>query len=189
MSKRFTPEYRSTVLQLLDSNRGNIPLTAKQAGIAERTLYAWKRERLLLQQPQIQQQNNFLPLLLQQAQLQQTAAATDNDESEAESEAEDPFDTLRNRLMQNLLTITESLELNIESRSLGVRVNAIKTLLNSLMELSSQVYDDSRPHTIQIEYVDVDGKTYDAPPWTREDDYKELEPLEDEDDDDGSPWK
>jgi len=42
MALRYPPNQKAAVLALLDRNRGNVPLTAQQTGIAVRTLYNWQ---------------------------------------------------------------------------------------------------------------------------------------------------
>ncbi len=144
MTKRFTPEYHSTILQILDNNRGNIIRTSLQTGVSERTLYSWQRKRALSQQqPQNLQQSLSLP---------------------PPQNSEDEFALLRQRLMRNILAIADSLELNIESGSLTARVKAIRTLLDSLMDLESQFETESSTPIFRIEYVDEHGRVHNSPP-------------------------
>jgi hypothetical protein len=51
MSNRYTPDHKTAAMVLLERNRGNIQMTAQQAGVPERTLQAWQGEiRPYLQQ-------------------------------------------------------------------------------------------------------------------------------------------
>jgi transposase-like protein len=43
MPRKYSPEEKTAALELLERNGGNIPLTAVQTGIADRTLYRWRQ--------------------------------------------------------------------------------------------------------------------------------------------------
>lgn len=47
MTRQYSLEQKAAALTLLNQNKGNIPLTALQARIPERTLRAWRRESRL----------------------------------------------------------------------------------------------------------------------------------------------
>jgi transposase-like protein len=161
MSKRFTPEFRTTILQLLDSNRGNITLTSLQTGISERTLYDWRRRREL-QQQQIQPHTLLQSLPVLQQQQNET----------------DELNILRDSMMQTAIAIADSLKVNIDSRSLNVRVNALTSLLDRIMKLDSECPTEGGTQTIQIEYVDAEGRIYAAPPWVTDNEQKSPSHIE-----------
>ncbi len=155
MSHRFTPDHKTTILALLQANRGNITLTAEQAGITERTLYRWKRQQELTQPPQSERQT--FPLTL--------------DASESQEEAENEL--LRRLLRQAALQLASELTDNVHAPDLLRRVNALNGLLDRLGLMEQGDPNAAQTRTLQIEYVDAVGKVYAAPPWATSDDNDE----------------
>jgi transposase-like protein len=45
MSNRYTADHKTAAMVLLERNRGNIRMTAQQAGVPERTLREWRNEQ------------------------------------------------------------------------------------------------------------------------------------------------
>lgn len=164
MPRRFTPDHKATILALLEANHGNIPITAEQVNITERTLYRWKREHQLTHPPQLERQS---PLLTQYA-------------SESQEDAENEL--LRRYLRQAALQIASQLPVSIQSPDLTRLVSALNGVLNRLDLMEEENPQEEHTQTIQIEYVDAEGKVYPAPSWTEGSGEEEpyLQPFHDD---------
>ncbi|MFN8375557.1 MAG: transposase [Anaerolineae bacterium] len=139
MSRRFTPDHKATVLALLAANKGDIPRTAQQVGITERTLYRWKRQHLT-QSPQ--------------AECQPPALSLQADESQEELENA----LLRRYLRQAALQIASQLSDNIQSPDLQRRVSALDSLLNRLGLMGEDTHAHEHTQTVEVHYLNTEGQ-------------------------------
>ncbi len=147
MSRRYTPKQKADALQHLDDNYGNVPLTALQTSIPERTLRDWKRLRKLETLKQLPPKKV--------AQRQQQKEYEEEDTTAA-------YTRIRAHLMQHINTLLDTLTDDPDTANL--RAIALTRLLDRTIKLEAFVQNET-DHAIRIEYQYPDGSIHTAPPW------------------------
>jgi transposase-like protein len=128
MSRRYTDEEKAEALEKLDANVGNITLTAIQTGIPVRTLHHWKRQQRiqLLMHPSSENEDVELEVDSDlEALLQQKFVAQQQQES--------PYSHIRQRLLEHIFDLTETLMDDPDTAHL--RVSALSRLLDRALKL------------------------------------------------------
>lgn len=82
--------------------------------------------------------------------------------------------TLREELLGKSLDLISHMNQAIQEAPIHQRAAALNHMIDKILKLTEvleEQTDDETPkiQTIQIEYVDAEGKTYEAPPWTKDD--------------------
>jgi transposase-like protein len=134
MSRHISPAHKVAVMALLDANGADVPQTALQTGIAERTLYRWKRQYTLSLLPQEGRQSLALPM-----------PASDGQEDEK-------VEFIRSNLWQAALEIAAQLPDSVYSPELLRRVSALNGLLERLTVIRKEV-EGTKPKVIEIRRV------------------------------------
>lgn len=154
MPRKYTDQQKIDALQHLADNYGNVTLTAIQTGIPERTLRDWKRRRKF-------ETLKDLPPIKETRRRQQTAANDDPDQN-TENESEGEYTRIRQRLMQHIDTLLETLTDDPDTAHL--RIIALTRLLDRVIKLESLTRTESNA-PIRIEYKYPDGTLHNVPPW------------------------
>lgn len=77
---------------------------------------------------------------------------------------------MRQRLVDNVLRLADSLEAKIDDAPLNQHASALAQLVDRLIKLADKL-PQSNPDddVIRIEFVDADGSVHQTPPWSRDD--------------------
>ncbi len=138
-SRRYTPAEKVSALEQLQTNGGNVTITALQTGISERTLYHWRRQDWL---QQILQRQSPPPLL-------QQPPAFDDDL--------DALRFLRTQIMDELVSLAMTLKDGANLTTPYQRVALLSQLLDRLIKLDAHLKPYTPvEHTVRIEYADPD---------------------------------
>jgi transposase-like protein len=114
---RYTPEEKANALVHLQANGGDVPYTAQQLGIPERTLFTWRRQWYA----ENQQQQSPLPLL-----------------PVSRPDFEDDLEVmvyLRKQIMTELLDMADSLRERTTFTTPTQRIHLLSQLLDRLIKL------------------------------------------------------
>lgn len=148
MSRRYTPDEKSTILVKLRANHGDIALTHQQTGVLERTLREWKRDQLPPPNSVVRQQEAPLdPPDMVPSGGKSTAPACTNDL--------EAMQFMRSRIMQELLNLTTSFNDDFGGATPYHRVQMLSRLLERLMKLDNHLKPYIRAEQI-IRVVRVD---------------------------------
>jgi arsenate reductase-like glutaredoxin family protein len=193
MPRRYTPDEKKHILQLLQANAGDVALTSAQTGVPGRTIYRWQNDMPKLPLP-------LSPFVTNSPQTTPAVGtpfwASDDDsstkslpmdatngspsgregttESEASSTGHDVansgFDwqtlqALLNQLTQDALELAESLHEAIPDASLSQRATALSQLIDRIMKLAALLPRPQTEQIIRIQYVDTDGSIHETPYW------------------------
>lgn len=150
MSHRYTDQQKADILTQLSANFGNVALTARQAGIPSRTLYAWKRE-------QQREHPTDAALLHSKTSAPQHYTAANPDHLES------PYDRIRARLMCHIDHLLDTLTDDPDTAHL--RIMALSRLLDRVIKLEALTRANPDDAVIRIEYVHPDGSISDTAPW------------------------
>ena len=96
--------------------------------------------------------------------------------AQRERDAADRADTeqamvrMRQRLVENVLLLADSLEAKIDDAPLNQHASALGQLVDRLIKLADKL-PQSNPDddVIRIEFVDADGSVHQTPYWSRDD--------------------
>jgi hypothetical protein len=136
MSRTYTPEEKDAALQRLDANRGQVLRTSLQTGIPERTLQRWKALRNLQpQQPpplfvDSRRQPPPEPGVCPEVTLHQPGG-------EAAKEPDSDYNSLRQHLVREALTIAASLSQGVHNAPLNQRAIALSRLVDRIVKLDT----------------------------------------------------
>jgi hypothetical protein len=150
MTRTYTPEEKDAALQRLDANRGQVLRTSLQTGIPERTLQRWKALRNL-QPPQPP------PLLLDSRRqppptlpvgahpgvrpdLTPSPTLAEGDPTGTGDSGRAPdgdYDSLRQHLVREALTIAASLSHGLHNAPLNQRAIALSRLVDRIVKLDT----------------------------------------------------
>lgn len=87
-----------------------------------------------------------------------------------QAETEQAMARMRQRLVENVLRLADSLEAKIDDAPLNQHASALAQLVDRLIKLAEKL-PQSNPDddVIRIEFVDADGSVHQTPPWSRDD--------------------
>lgn len=153
MARRYTPEQKAEILQILDDNFGNVQLTAAFIGMPERTLRDWKNRR------KRQHIREFVDLPPEKNNRRRR-------QEDMEEEIHE-YTHLRERLMDHINNLMETLTDDPDLAHL--RVIALTRLLDRVIKLEALTAKEGE-QVIRLEYKYPDGTIHDKPPWMDDDD-------------------
>jgi hypothetical protein len=130
MSRRYPPDEKAAILEHLELNHADVLRTSQLTGAPARTLYAWALERQQQHTSILPQQN--LPVF------PPNIAAKDTELPVFENDL-DAMRFMRSRIMQELLTLTMSLNDNLDGTTPFHRVQILSRLLERLMKLDEHL--------------------------------------------------
>ncbi len=158
MPRRYTDEEKRLVLDRLIANHGDVPLTAAESGINERTLYLWRKDSdfadiaspNLKKLPHLPQ--NDSPSLYTERGLGGEVLPPDTTEA---------FQTIHDKLLTIVQALSNRIEESIDEAPLNQRVTALSQLIDRIAKLATLLpkseeeiqyiyeYEDSLEHHIE----------------------------------------
>jgi transposase-like protein len=159
MSRRYTPEEKTAIMQTLAENGGNVARTSTQTGVPVRTLHAWRaQEQGKLPKHLLMDDPEFEAILRRDAE-----------------HADAILDDVLKQLLESVRVLAGRINTNFDHVPPTTQMMALSRLIDRILKLEARQPRIEQPHAIIIRYQDDDGSFHRTPYWMRSADDEEEE--------------